>query len=166
MRMIPTLALFVLFGAIFGYSIGVNKSLAAIILSILMGAFYGSFLGAVLLLKRYSALVWSVATSLIALIVDWLAGSSSVSMMIILIFATLGIYIGIDFRPYWRQILAAGCIGGILGFIWGMNGSTWFGNVHLEPGLFNASLLFVEIFVFGMFFGSSYMKWIEPRHEL
>ncbi|SRR5258706_10271317 len=113
--------------------------------------------------KKYSAVIWGVVTVFITLIVDWVAGSTNVSMLDKLAFASAGLFIGFDFWSFRKQILVAGCLGGLFGFIWGMNGSLWFGYVHLEPSLLSALFSFVKGFIIGMLFGSMFMKIIGWR---
>ena len=147
-------------GSVIGYFIGIASKcpLPIIILVTLNGAFFGHFLGIALSWKRYSALTWGVVTTLIAIIVDWIAGSPKISLLDKLAFATAGLFIGFDFWSFWKQTLMIGCIVGIIGFIWGMYDDLWFGYAHLQPSLLNAIFSSIKGFIFGMVIGNMYMQ--------
>lgn len=154
-----------LFGSVIGYSIGLtsNRPIPILILLTLFVGLFGCFVAIVLILKKYDALIWSIGTTFIALIVDWIAGSPRVDMVDKFIFAFFGLYVGFDSWSSRKQVLIAGFVGGILGFIWGISDDRWFGYAYLKPGLLNAILSSIHVFIFGMFFWSSYKGWLGSR---
>lgn len=107
--------------------------------------------------KEYGSLLGAILGLMVALSLDWVAGSP-VDMRNKLSFAAACAFVGWLFWPFWKQVLVGGFIGGVIGFVWGLTDSHWFGKVCLAPGVLNASLLAVQIFMLGMCFGSLYMK--------
>jgi hypothetical protein len=156
----PIIISSIVLGSVIGYFIGVASKCPTpiLILVTINGTFFGYLFGTALYWKKYKALLWGAVATLIALIVDGVAGSTRVSMLDKLVFASAGLFIGFDFWFFRKQILVSGCIVGIFGFIWGMSDSLWFGHAHLEPGLLNATLSSVKGFIFGMMIGSMYMS--------
>ena len=164
----PLIISSIVLGSVVGYLIGVDSKCPTqiLILVTLNGTFFGYLLGMALYWKKYETLIWGVVATLIALIVDWIAGSPTVSMLDKLVFASAGLFLGFDFWSFRKQTLTAGCIVGIISFIWGISDDHWFGYAHLQPGLLNAILSFVKGFIFGMFSGSIYMQVFGSRHGI
>jgi len=148
----------VLVGSAIGYYIGIvgEFSRPGSVLVVLQGAALGYVFGIVLFSKKYGALIWSCAILLVALFVDWLAGST-VNMSNKLAFATAGLLIGWNFWLFRKQVLLGGLFIGIIGFIWGLNYGHGFGYVQLEPGILNALLLSIQGCVAGMVLGRLYV---------
>ena len=155
-----------LLGSAISYYIGVMSGYTTLglILTVINGAFLGYLTGLTLFWKKYGALIWGLTTLLVAMLVHWLAGST-VALINNLGFATMGIFVVWNFWSFRKHVLLSGLIGGIIGFIWGMNYSYWFGNMQLEPGLRNAGLLSVQFVILAMALGKLYLEltdW-QPR---
>ncbi|MEP7136503.1 MAG: hypothetical protein ABI904_16360 [Chloroflexota bacterium] len=121
---------------------------------IVIGAFLGYVIGLALSWKDYKALFWGFITLLLALALELIAGSSKVSVLENLIYASMGIFIALDVQYFRKQTLIGGILGGTIGFMLGLMKSQYYGYANVLPGLFNALLSSTRLLIFGMFFGS------------
>lgn len=121
---------------------------------IIVGGFLGYVVGLVLSWKEYRALLWGFVTILLALTLEWIAGSSKVSVLDNLIYASMGIFIAVDFQYSRKQIFVGGIIVGTLGFVLGLMKNQYYGHANVPPGLLNAFLSSTRLLIFGMFFVS------------
>jgi hypothetical protein len=122
------------------------------ILIVLNGAAFGYIFGIVLFSREYGAIIWSFVVLLIALFIDWFAGST-VNMSNKLAFATAGLLIGWNIWPFRKWVFLGGIILGIVSFIWGLDHAHQFGYIQLEPGILNALLFSIQGCIAGMVAG-------------
>ena len=142
--------LLALAGGVIGYSTGKIEHVAnwLLISNTILGACLFWLLGFFLFLKHYSVLFGPIVGLLISIGSDLAAGSEVVARTK-LMYMCMGLII-ILVLPFWKVALASGVIGGIIGFVWGLNDVRWFGNARLEPGILNASLMGIEFAMVGM----------------
>ena len=142
---------FVIVGSTIGYFIVTKGSFSAwdLFREIFSGAVVGYICRRALVEKKYGIIIGGVIGLIVALSVDWIAGSP-VDMMDKLLYISLCSFIGWVFDVIWKQMLVGGLIGGTIGFVWGLSASYRFGQVRLAPGVLNASLLAVQLFILGM----------------
>ncbi len=140
-----------LVGGIIGYMTGKTENVDN------FGLITNTLLGAALLLllgfffvfqKQYFVIIGPIAGLLISIVSDLIAGSEVVARTK-LMYMNMGLVIFI-ILPFIRIWLPAGILGGIFGFIKGLNNDFWFGNSHLEPGMLLASLLAIRFAMVGM----------------
>jgi len=167
---------FVLAGATIGYFIGAKSGFSG--WDLFGEMFWGGSLiyaFAVAIFhwgNEYGVLIGAAIGLLVSLSLDWMAGSP-VDLSNKLSFMFMCSFVGWGFRwgkSYWNPVIVGGFIGGIIGFGLGLSRSHWFGQVCLDPGVLNASLMSVEISVVGLGFASLFMKsvgwrYIEDAHQ-
>jgi hypothetical protein len=150
--------IFIFVGAAIGFYLG-NASRTTdmgLIWEVFCGAGVGYSVYRVLSEGLYDILIGMVMGLVVTLSLDWLAGST-LDVKDKLSYMFLGGFIGWLFVEFWKEIFIGGLFGGIIGFVWGLNDSYWFGKVNLPPGIFNASLLAVKISILGMILVSLYV---------
>lgn len=145
------LVLLALAGAIIGYGVGKMENVAnwLVISNIIFGAFLFWNLGRAFYAKYYLVLVGPILGLLVCIGSEILAGSEIVARAK-LFYMVMGLFIGWTFGKFWKPLLVGGIIGGVVGFVWGLNDIRRFGNVALQPGVLNASLMAVEFAMVGM----------------
>lgn len=144
------LSFLALIGALLGFSLARIENIVTW-LSVLdgcMGAFLFWNLGRAYYDKYPDAIIGIIIGASISVLSELLAGSEVV-IRTKWVYMCMGLFIW-PVRKQWRFLTPGGLIGGVVGFIWGMNDVRWFGNARLEPGLLNASLMGVEFGMVGM----------------
>jgi hypothetical protein len=158
--------LFIPVGIAIGYGIGNIRGLEG--MDLIWEMFYGFGVGyssyRVWSEDSYGTLIGMILGLIVALSVDWLAGSS-LDLQNKLLYMFLGSFIGWLFYDYWREILLGGVIAMAIGFIWGFNDSHWFGTVCLSAGILNALLLGVQISIIGMALAGLVVGFLGPLFE-
>src|SRR5262245_42259566 len=122
-------------GLIVGCWVGIATQgpIELIIRAAINGVFFGYLMGFTVIWRKYDAVLWCIVIVLITFVVNWVAGSTRVNKLEELAFVTIGLFLGLDYHPFRKEIIIGGLILGIVGFIWGMTNSLWFGYVYLEP---------------------------------
>ncbi len=145
------LVLLTIAGAIIGYGVGKmeNVSNFLVIVNINMGAFLFWNLGRAFYAEYYLVLVGPISGLVVCIGLEILAGSEIVARAKLL-YMVMGLFIGWIFGKFWKPLFVSSIIGGIIGFVWGLNDIWRFGNVALQPGVLNASLMAIEYAFVGM----------------
>ena len=132
---------------------------------LIVGGFLGYVIGLVLTWKEYRALLWGFVTILLALTLEWIAGSSKMNVLDNLIYASMGIFIAVDFQYSRKQIFIGGIVAGSIGFVLGFMKSQYYGDALVPPGLLNALLSSTRLLIFGMFFVSMYIALFKSNQK-
>ena len=165
MKKIIILMALALAGGIIGYGTGKieNADNFMLITNTILGAGFFWILGFFLSLKQYSVLFGPIVGLLISVGTDLAAGSEIVARNKLL-YLCMGLII-VLVLSFWKVALVSGIIGGIIGFVWGLNDVRWFGNVRLEPGILNASLMAIEFSMVGMCVSCLFIGFILIKYK-
>lgn len=150
--------IFIFAGAAIGFYLGNSSGATSVrlIWEVFCGAGVGYSMYRVLSEGLYGILIGMVTGLAITLLLDWLA-NSTLDVKDKLSYMFISGFIGWLFVEFWKEIFIGGLLGGIIGFVWGLNDSYWFGKVNVPPGIFNASLLAVKISILGMLLAGLYV---------
>jgi hypothetical protein len=154
------LILFIAAGLAAGFGISSSSGMTGLTMSweVLEGGFLGLIIGFARSTRQYGILAGVGIGFLIALLQDWLNDGSLVPWGKSSVMFTCG-FIGWGFRPFLRQVLAGGLLGGVSGFILGLVRSQGPDGWVLTPGVLSeAAWSYVDLCLVGMALGSLYMK--------
>jgi hypothetical protein len=164
MKNTTVLAFFTLVGVIIGYVTGKVEN--AVIWLVILNMFFGGFLfwqlGRAFIAKYYIVITGPIVGLVISIASDLLAGSE-VTLRFKLIYMMMGLFGMGSFRKYGKPWLVGIVVGGILGFVWGLNDSRMFGNVSVPPGMLNASLMAVQVAMAGMSWARIFAELVEQK---